>query len=199
MCKNTIPESTWLRNLEKGKLCCLIWQRLICTENDYLDSWQVITDEWSFICTPNGIHVYKHHSADWNSTRKDSSEEFRRFNMLVKRNHQSLQWSNSNSNSVDSSYFRRIAYRGLCSQTPCVKDTHSIIAMSRSGWIQESNSLVDSRTPRGDTTPGIPGSRPDFDRTHGRNTHLRSHKRRLQCVWLPHGSLKASLGHTELK
>ena len=65
MCKNTIPESTWLRNLEKGKLCCLIWQRLICTENDYLDSWQVITDEWSFNCTPNGIHVYKHHSADW--------------------------------------------------------------------------------------------------------------------------------------
>ena len=134
-----------------------------------------------------------------NSTRKDSSEEFRGFNMLVKRNHQNLQWSNSNSNSMDSSYFRRIAYRGLCSQTPCVKDTHSIIAMNRSGWIQESNSIVDSRTPRGDTKPGIPGSRPDFDRTHGRNTHLRSHKRRLQCVWLPHGSLKASLGHTELK
>ena len=32
-----------------------------------------------------------------------------------------------------------------------------------------------------------------------KQTHLRSHKRRLQCVWLPHGSLKASLGHTELK
>ena len=67
----------------------------------------------------------------------------------------------------------------ILSNARFVSETHSIIAMSHRGWIQESNSLVDSRTPRGDTTPGIPGSRPDFDRSHGRNTHLRSHERQF--------------------
>ena len=67
--KHYTPESTWLRNLEKGKwkMCCLIWQLANCTRIDQLDNWQMITYCCLLNCTPKGIHVYKHNSSIWNS------------------------------------------------------------------------------------------------------------------------------------
>ena len=108
-----------------------------------------------------------------------SSVEFRKFILLVTISRQNCQKSNSSSNSVDSSYFCRIAYRDLFSQMHALCQRHTFNHCNEPPWLNSRVKFTcDSRTPRGDTTPGIPGSRPDFDRSHGRNTHLRSHERR---------------------
>ena len=133
-----------------------------------------------------------------------SSVEFREFILLVTISLQSCQRSNSSSNSVDSSYFCRIAYRDLFSQMHALCRRHTFNHCNEPPWL---NSRVKF-------TCGFSHSQGRYDAWNSRITTglwqiprpkytLAKSWKTVSCheckVWLPHGRLKASLGHTELK
>ena len=133
-----------------------------------------------------------------------SSVEFREFILLVTISLQSCQRSNSSSNSVDSSYFCRIAYRDLFSQMHALCRRHTFNHCNEPPWL---NSRVKF-------TCGFSHSQGRYDAWNSRTTTglwqiprpkytLAKSWKTVSCheckVWLPHGRLKASLGHTELK
>ena len=133
-----------------------------------------------------------------------SSVEFREFIFLVTISLQSCQRSKSSSNSVDSSYFCRIAYRDLFSQMHALCRRHTFNHCNEPLWL---NSRVKF-------TCGFSHSQGRYDAWNSRITTglwqiprpkytLAKSWKTVSCheckVWLPHGRLKASLGHTELK
>ena len=117
---------------------------------------------------------------------------------------QNCQKSNSSSDSVDSSYFCRIAYRDLFSQMHALCQRHTFNHCNEPPWL---NSRVKF-------TCGFSHPQGRYDAWNSRITtglwQIPRPKYTLakswktvsfhECkVWLPHGRLKASLGHTELK
>ena len=85
--------------------------------------------------------MYKHNSSVWNSMLRLQVWNSEKFILLVTISLQSCQRSNSSSNSVDSSYFCRIAYRDLFSQMHALCRRHTFNHCNEPPWLNSKSQI----------------------------------------------------------